>query len=123
VNSRRSPLKNLTLASACVVLTACGPSTSDKQPSPAPVEPNQHLAWEQKADTEADLAGYTFTLYVDGEPATLSDVSCSDLSKDHVAHCTGRLPAFSPGLHTLTLSTSDAYGRQSTWSDSWPVAR
>jgi glucose/arabinose dehydrogenase len=104
---------------ACVLLTACGPGGSDT--SRSPVGPNQRIGWDQRAASQAELATYAFTLYVDDQPSSLKDVQCSELSDEQVAQCSAQLPPLSAGSHTLSLSTRDADGRESARSESLDV--
>lgn len=73
-----------------------------------PSNPASKLAWDEGGPSAATVQGYTYNLYVDGSstPIPLSGVSCQDLSHPDGFTCEAPFPAFTQGLHILTLSAS-----------------
>jgi hypothetical protein len=69
------------------------------------VFPGQNLAWDQAAVTLADAQGYSYIYYPDGATngTLLSAVKCSGTTSPF--KCIVPFPAFTPGAHSLTLTS------------------
>jgi glucose/arabinose dehydrogenase len=93
---------------ACAA-AACGGSSNDGQ-SPPPssggnsIRGNERLGWDQQAASASELAALRFAIYVDGVRSEMGDVNCTQTAAAAGFPCTGRLPAMSPGTHTLELA-------------------
>ncbi len=93
--------------------TACGgstppPSTSDPPASGERISGNERLGWNQSAADASQLATFGYVAYVDGNRVELAGVSCSGSSSPFA--CSSRMPAMTPGAHTIELAsfTADA---------------
>jgi glucose/arabinose dehydrogenase len=88
---------------------ACGGSSNDGQ-SPPPssggntIRGNERLGWDQQAASPDELAALRFAIYVDGVRSELAGVNCTQTAAAAGFPCSGRLPAMSPGTHTLELA-------------------
>jgi hypothetical protein len=62
------------------------------------------LSWDQAAATLADASSYTYRYYADGATAgvVLAGVVCTGTASPFA--CSGTLPTFSVGSHTLVLT-------------------
>src|SRR5574338_301851 len=96
-------------AACCLVVFlaagACGGGSSGPS-NPAPSPPNsggitisgrEPLGWSQAAGT---LAGYTFSIYVDGDKRDAPDPSCTPAGAG-TFDCRSSLPPMANGVHTL----------------------
>jgi hypothetical protein len=97
------------LASVATLAIACdrdSPSkdSGDSSGSPIVLHGGERLGWDQAAVSNANPASYTYTMYIDGSPRTLPDVSCSSAGSAYA--CSSLLPSMSLGRHTLTLVAS-----------------
>ncbi len=108
------------LSLACLALVVgCGggppapPSTGGDDGSVYQLRGNERLGWDQSADTEAELSGFRFRLFVDDSASDMLDVRCAQLRADGTAACSGRIPSISTGRHTLALVTVSASGVES----------
>jgi glucose/arabinose dehydrogenase len=88
-------------------LAGCGDS---QPPTPSPpadgsqtIRGTERLGWDQVAVSQAELASFRFAIYVDGTRSEMADTSCGAGSSGMFA-CSGRLPAMTPGAHTLELA-------------------
>ncbi len=96
---------------ACAA-AACGGSSngSNGGQSPPPssggntIRGNERLGWDQQAASPAELAALRFAVYVDGVRSEMGDVNCAQTAAAAGFPCSGRLPAMSPGTHTLELA-------------------
>lgn len=68
------------------------------------------LAWDQPAPDLSAAQGYTYRYYPDGAPTgvALTSVACTNIAS--IFTCSVGFPAFTPGLHTLTLTASNIAG-------------
>jgi glucose/arabinose dehydrogenase len=78
-------------------------------PTPAPgtdigqtVTGRERFGWDQPASDAAELATFRYAIYVDGVRSVVADVSCGAAAGGFA--CSGRLPAMTPGTHTLELA-------------------
>ena len=80
-------------------------------PTPAPgtdigetITGRERFGWDQPASDAAELATFRYAIYVDGVRSIAADVSCGSTAGTGGFPCSGRLPAMSPGTHTLELA-------------------
>ena len=68
------------------------------------------LVWDQAAASLAEAQGFTYKLYADGSTTAnvLTSTTCTGTASPFV--CQNNFPAFTPGTHSITLSTSNAAG-------------
>jgi glucose/arabinose dehydrogenase len=97
------------LAAAVITLSACGDS-GPPTPSPPPsngetIRGTERLGWDQVAADAAELTTFRFAIYVDGTRTEMADVNCGSNPAATGFPCSGRLPALTPGQHTLELAT------------------
>lgn len=98
------------LVAAAITLSACGDSPPPT-PSPPPsgggetIRGNERLGWDQQAANAAELATFRYAIYVDAARSEIADVTCASTSGATGFACSGRLPAMTPGQHTLELAT------------------
>jgi glucose/arabinose dehydrogenase len=107
---RSSLLVTLVLTAAAA---ACGgsnspPSTSNPGDTGERVTGSERLGWTQAAANTAELATFRYAAYVDGNRVELTEVSCGPSAG--AFQCSSRMPAMTPGSHTLELASfvSDA---------------
>ncbi len=105
----------------CALVTACSggrpepPSTGGgSNAAEIQISGDELLGWEQRASSDADLSGFRFFLYVDGNRENLREASCGLLSSIQIATCISRLPPLTPGPHSIALSTASASGSESS---------
>jgi len=100
----------------CIVSAACGgsPNPPPKEdpkpgsPDPAPsggerITGSERLGWNQSASSADELSRFRFAAYVDGSRVDLTGVECSPSGGSF--QCSSRMPAMTPGSHTLELSS------------------
>jgi glucose/arabinose dehydrogenase len=97
------------VAALAVAFTACGgstppPSTSDPGGSGERISGNERLGWTQGASSGSELATFRYAAYVDGNRVELTDVSCGGVASG-VAPCNSRMPAMTPGAHSIELAS------------------
>ena len=81
---------------------------------------NERLGWNQAAtERRAQLATLRYAAYVDGTRVELTDVSCTGPAGG-TAPCSSRMPAMSPGAHTIELASFVVDGGDGRRE--WPVA-
>jgi glucose/arabinose dehydrogenase len=92
----------------CGAVAACG---GNGPPAPSPgggdtgtITGRERLAWDQLAQSDAELATFRYALYVDGNRTELPNASCT-FGPGTVYVCTAQLPSMAPGRHTLELAT------------------
>lgn len=95
-----------------LVLAVAGCSADDTPDSPSPgpgngetITGNERLGWDQRASGTSELASFRWAIYVDGARSEMTNTSCAATSGAAGFACSGRLPALSPGTHTLELAT------------------
>src|SRR5262249_30978874 len=93
-----------------LLVAGCGHSA----PSPPVVTPPQgtetingseRLGWDQPAADAAELATIRYAIYVDGTRSELTGPTCSTTATATSFACSARLPALTPGTHTLELAS------------------
>ena len=102
----RMDLRTLPLTLACLAIVACNNSS---QPTPPPAEEritgSERIGWDQQPGDSADFAALRYAIYVDGTRSELADASCGPTQSTAGFACSSRLPAMSPGAHTLELAS------------------
>src|SRR5882672_2497549 len=96
----------------CVAaMVACNKTPSAPPPpstTPAPSETitgNERLGWDQRASDAVELSTFRYAVYVDGTRSELTAATCATASTDGAFACSARLPALSPGAHTIELAS------------------
>jgi glucose/arabinose dehydrogenase len=98
----------LFLACAFLAMAACAqtspatPATSSS--GPQTITGTEHLAWDQPAGSAAELATFSYLVYVDGVATEAQGVSCATVTESTGFACGGPLPSMSAGPHALALS-------------------
>jgi hypothetical protein len=97
------------LASVAMLAIACdrdSPSNDGGGSGNPPIilRGGERLGWDQPTVSGANPSSYIYTMYVDGSPRTLNNVSCD--SAGAAFTCSSLLPSMSLGRHTLTLVAS-----------------
>jgi glucose/arabinose dehydrogenase len=107
-------LSNLSIAITILALAAC---SSDPAETPAPgggtstpVTGQERVAWDQPADSAAQLAEFGYAIYVDGARSLLADVSCSPGTAAQSFTCSGKGPDLPAGPHTLEVAAFTSEG-------------
>jgi len=91
-------------------LTGCDRTTPPPAPVPSPppgaerVTGSERLGWNQPAGDAAELASFSYAIYVDGARSELGGVSCEATPTQAGHACAARLPGLSAGPHTLELA-------------------
>jgi glucose/arabinose dehydrogenase len=95
------------MIAACAIVTAsCSKKPSSQQPSPGAEERisgSERIGWDQQAGDATELGTFRYAMYVDGTRSELSGVTCAAATAAFA--CTARLPAMTPGSHTLELAS------------------
>ena len=103
-------VSRLPIVLCCLAAIACGRSS----PAPPVVTPpsgnetingTERIGWDQRAADTAELAAIGYVLYVDGARTPLTAATCAAAAADAGFACSARLPALSPGSHTLQLAS------------------
>src|SRR5687768_4309519 len=97
-------LRMAAFVSAGVLAASCGgspvaPSPGGSGDAPPPTASRSRLAWDQAAASSQALAAFQFTLYLDGQRATLEDVRCPGTATPAGFSCSGLLPVLTAGQH------------------------
>jgi glucose/arabinose dehydrogenase len=97
------------VAVLAVGLASCGggsppPSTSDPGGTGERISGNERLGWNQAAASAGELATFRYAAYVDGTRVELTEVACTGPAGG-TAPCSSRMPAMSPGAHTIELAS------------------
>jgi len=90
----------------CAALMAChrnSPPPDDATPGER-VTGADRLGWDQQASDGAQLASFSYAVYLDGVRSELAGVSCGSTSAASGFACSARMPAMSAGNHTLELA-------------------
>jgi glucose/arabinose dehydrogenase len=99
---------------AALLLTAgfCAACGSGTPSSPAPgsgdagtITGRERIGWDQQAASASELAAIKYAVYVDGARSILPDVSCGSTAAASGFPCSARLPAMTPGAHTLEIAS------------------
>ena len=98
----------IVLAALFAAAAACE-KKSPPTPSPGPggvetIRGTERIGWDQGAADTVELATFRYAIYVDGARQEMAEVSCGSTSGASGFACSGRLPAMSPGQHTLELA-------------------
>jgi glucose/arabinose dehydrogenase len=112
----------LPIGFALLLAGACG--SQEPSPSSPPAGPGtpdaisgrERIGWDQQAEDAAQLAGFSFVVYVDGVRNELTAVSCAPGSGSQIFACSGKGPDLAPGSRTLELAafTADGEGPRSS---------
>src|SRR5688500_7379157 len=99
--------------SAGLVVASCGGSPIEPSPAgsgdaPPTTAGRSRLAWDQAAASSQALATFQFTLYLDGQRATLEDVRCPGATTPAGFSCSGLLPVLTAGRHVLEVTATVA---------------
>jgi glucose/arabinose dehydrogenase len=121
------PARLLALAALVAALAGCQ-KEPPPTPSPSPdgvetIRGNERLGWDQQAFDTAELGTFRFAVYVDGGRSELSDVSCGATAGANGFACSGRLPAMTPGQHSLELAAFTLDGGTTVESPRSPPLR
>ena len=75
-----------------------------------PATGTSKIGWDQSATTLAEAQAYTYKYYPDSATTgvTLTSVTCIGTTSPY--QCEVPFPAFTPGSHALTLTTSNEAG-------------
>lgn len=97
------------LLAAALFAAGCDDSPPQPAPSPDPGAPpairgDERLGWDQPAANRAELATFSYAIYVDGARREMAGVTCEDSAAAAGFPCSGQLPLMTPGLHTLELA-------------------
>lgn len=99
------------ILTAGLLAAACN---SGNTPNPTPTPPGQggntitgreRIGWDQATESAGALANLEFAIYVDGVRSVISDVSCAGSAGPSGFACSGRLPAMTPGVHSLQIAS------------------
>jgi glucose/arabinose dehydrogenase len=96
---------------ACAALGACDKKTPPAPPSvdvPSSAEPingTERIGWDQRAADSTEAAAIRYAIYVDNTRSELANVSCAPASATDTFTCAAKLPALTPGAHTLELAS------------------
>jgi hypothetical protein len=99
------------LMAAALVVSACGGGSPQDPPAgggdggAVQIRGGERLGWIQAAPSESAIRAHQFTLFVDGVPASMSDVTCGAGSASGY-DCSGRLPSMPPGRHLLEVAST-----------------
>jgi glucose/arabinose dehydrogenase len=103
----RPPLVGALASVAAVVLAACGGTGTGPAGSPGNgtvVDASTRIAWDQPADSPAELATFRFAIYANGIRQELPQASCSPPAGSAGFPCTAQLPSLAPGQHVIEVT-------------------
>lgn len=109
----RHPVTRSAIALAIVLVLRAVAAAQPPEPEPTPepkppefvVRAPSRLVWEQPPSADGTPAlDLSFTLYVEGMPQPLLDVSCAAIPESAAARCDAPLPALGGGVYTLRIS-------------------
>ena len=107
----------LVILICCAAITvACDSRTPPPPPVVTPpgggetITGVERIGWDQRAGDAAELAAIGYVLYVDGNRASLGDVTCGTTPTTSGFPCSGRLPTLAPGAHTLQIASTATDG-------------
>ena len=97
------------LASLLITVAACGGGSNEPPGSSNPpgggnnnrLTGSERLGWTQESTASLDIATVRYAAYVDNTRVTLPDISCTPSGNS--LSCSSRLPAMTPGNHTIEL--------------------
>lgn len=90
------------LVACCGALAACSKNPSPPAPGER-ITGSERLAWDQQAGNATELASFHYAVYVDGVRSELPDAACTPASSGFT--CSARLPAITPGSHTIEIAS------------------
>jgi glucose/arabinose dehydrogenase len=94
------------LTLACLATVACDKgSEPTSPPAEERITGSERVGWDQEAGDSGDFATFRYAIYVDGTRSELADASCDSTPRAVGFACSARLPAMSPGAHTLELAS------------------
>lgn len=91
------------------ILLLCATSIAAQGPVGTPTST---FVFDQPAPSLATAQAYTYKLYVDGSATgqVLASVTCVAGASATVQTCTTPFPAFTPGVHSVTLTATNQAG-------------
>ena len=97
-----------------VFITGAAVFACDEKPPPTPapgvppaderITGSERLGWDQPAGDAAELASFHYAIYMDGMRSELAGTVCTTDAVAGRFGCSARLPAMSPGAHSLELA-------------------
>ena len=90
---------------ACGGTTAPAPPVIDTPAGTLTINGTERLGWDQRAADVVELATISYALYVDGTRGVLTGAACEQAIGAAGFACSARLPALSPGSHSLELAS------------------
>jgi len=105
-----SVVRRLLIAIATSAVAACGsgapaPPLVNPPPATQTVNGSERIGWDQPSADAVDLVTIRYAIYVDGTRTEAAGVECAPSAGAAGFACTARLPAMTPGLHTLQLAS------------------
>ena len=104
-------MPQLWIVLCCLIMIACdkksppAPPVVDTPSRPVTINGTERIGWDQPAADTVELAAISYAAYVDGTRAPLAGVSCASAAAGAGFPCSARMPALSPGQHTLELAS------------------
>lgn len=100
-------MKRLIIVVALVLFA----TVANAQPSPpGNASGNNKIGWDQDAPTLKEAQEYTYKYYADGATTGIVLTSVTCVGTVSPFQCEVPFPAFTPGAHTLTLTTGNLAG-------------
>jgi hypothetical protein len=92
-----------------LAIISCGstPPSPPRVDGPTGVETingSERIGWDQSASDAVELATYGYAIYVDGARTDATGVTCGSSPAAPGFPCSAKLPAMTPGNHTLELT-------------------
>jgi glucose/arabinose dehydrogenase len=96
---------------AAVALAACGGTGAGPAGSPnngsgggTVIDASTRIAWDQQAESPAELATFHFVMYANGSRQDLPQASCSPPAGSAGFPCAAQLPSLPPGQHLIEIA-------------------
>lgn len=106
-----SSLVRAVVVCAAAGAASCGGGNGSSSPGPGggsggdTINGSERIGWTQAAGDPTELASFRYVMYVDGSRTPLNDAACTNQISGAGYPCTSRLPALTPGAHSLELAS------------------
>jgi hypothetical protein len=90
---------------ASLLPAACGGSPQTPGGGTETITGAERFGWDQPAADAGELASFRYALYLDDVRGEAADVACATAQSAAGFPCTARMPAMTPGVHSLQVAS------------------